>query len=276
MTSWGLALVSHRSASRIFIMQPGCSPLPAVTQDDDRQPCGGEERAGPWPLPCPQLQGCSSSVLGRRVRRVGSRLRVGSGPLLPLVIRGEGRSPSVALSAAACLAPRPGRLWRCFRCRLLPLGWSVATRPSHGCRSHNTSHATRVVFVFWDSLALAPEARTGVRTYRCALGRPPFTGAALGRRWPLSSVLRWWSPLVRLPTAEVVASADETVSATCGRTSGSLALMACPHPSDGGEGLFTVASALGQSLLLSSRPRRRSLSLLVQWSPASRLELVIL
>jgi hypothetical protein len=33
--------------------------------------------------------------------------------------------------------------------------------------------------------------------------------------------------------------------------------------------------ALRQSLLLSSRPRRRSLSLLVQWSPASRLEFVI-
>jgi hypothetical protein len=42
-----------------------------------------------------------------------------------------------------------------------------------------------------------------------------------------------------------------------------------------GEGLFTVAFALGQSLLLSSRPRRRSLSLLVQWSPVSRLEFVI-
>jgi hypothetical protein len=82
---------------------------------------------------------------------------------------------------------------------------------------------------------------------------------------------------VRLPTAEVVASADETVSATCGRTSGSLALMACPRPrvGDGGEGLFTVAFALRQSLLLSSHPRRRSLSLLVQWSPVSRLEFVI-
>jgi hypothetical protein len=42
-----------------------------------------------------------------------------------------------------------------------------------------------------------------------------------------------------------------------------------------GEGLFTVALALGQSLLLSSRPRRRSLSLLVQWSPMSRLEFVV-
>jgi hypothetical protein len=134
-TSWGLALFSHRSASRIFIMQPDCSPPPAVTQDDDHRPRGGEERAGSWPPPCPQLQGCSSSVLGRRVRRFGVRLRVGSGPLLPLVIGGEGHSPSVALAADACLAPWPERLWRCFQCRLLPLGRSVAARPPHRRRS---------------------------------------------------------------------------------------------------------------------------------------------
>jgi hypothetical protein len=58
---------------------------------------------------------------------------------------------------------------------------------------------------------------------RCRLGRPPFAGAVSVGRWPLSSVLRWW------PLEEVV-SADETVGATCGRTSGSLALMACPRP----------------------------------------------
>jgi hypothetical protein len=133
-TSWGMALASHRSASRIFIMQPDCSPPPAVTQDDDRRPRGGEERSGPWPPPYPQLQGCSSSVLGRRVHRVEARLRVGSGPLLPSVIEGEGRSSSVALSAAVGLAPRPKRLQCCFRCRLLPLGRSMATRPLHGCR----------------------------------------------------------------------------------------------------------------------------------------------
>jgi hypothetical protein len=66
--------------------------------------------------------------------------------------------------------------------------------------------------------------------------------------------------------AEVVAagegfSADETVGATCGQTSSPSALTACPHPSYGdvGEGLSTVASALRSSLLLFSRPRRRSL-----------------
>jgi hypothetical protein len=70
----GLALSSHHSASRIFIMQPGCSPSPMVIHRDDHQPCGGEKQAGLRPLPRPQLQGCSSSELGRRARRVGSYL----------------------------------------------------------------------------------------------------------------------------------------------------------------------------------------------------------
>jgi hypothetical protein len=64
VTLWGLALFSHRSASRIFIMQPGCCPSPMVIRRDDHQPCGGEKQAGLWPLPRPQLQGCSSSGLG--------------------------------------------------------------------------------------------------------------------------------------------------------------------------------------------------------------------
>jgi hypothetical protein len=73
-------------------------------------------------------------------------------------------------------------------------------------------------------------------------------------------------------------SADEIVGATCGRTSGSLALMACPRPSCGdvGEGLFTAAFSLRSSLLLLSRLRRRSLSLLLeQRSLASHLEFVV-
>jgi hypothetical protein len=61
-------------------------------------------------------------------------------------------------------------------------------------------------------------------------GKPPV------RRWLLSSVLRWSPPLVRLPTAEVVASAGETTSATCRRASNSLALMASLPPPVGGRG----------------------------------------
>jgi hypothetical protein len=70
-TSWKLVPFSHRSALRIFIMQPGRIPSPVVTQDGDLQLDGGEKRTGLRPLPLPQLQGCSSSVLGRGVCRVG-------------------------------------------------------------------------------------------------------------------------------------------------------------------------------------------------------------
>jgi hypothetical protein len=82
--------------------------------------------------------------------------------------------------------------------------------------------------------------------------------------------------------AEVVAagegfSTDETVGATHGLTSGSLALIACPRSSSGdvGEGLVAAASTLRSSLLLFSHPERRSLSLLLQWSAASQLEFVV-
>jgi hypothetical protein len=88
-TSWKLVPFSHRSASRIFIRQPGCTPSPVVTQDGDLQFDGGEKQAGLRPLPLPQLQGFSSSVLGRGVRRVGVGPCAGGGPLLPSVIGGR-------------------------------------------------------------------------------------------------------------------------------------------------------------------------------------------
>jgi hypothetical protein len=96
--------------------------------------------------------------------------------------------------------------------------------------------------------------------------------------------LEWGSASRQVATAvgaEVVAAgegfpADETVSATRGPTSSSLALIACPRPSSGdaGEGLVSAASALRSSLLLFGRPERRSLSLL-QWSAVGHLELVV-
>jgi hypothetical protein len=88
-TSWKLVPFSHRLASRIFIMQPGCTPSPAVTQDGDLQFDGGEKQAGLRPLPLPQLQGFSSSVLGRGVCRVGVGSCAGGDPLLPSVIGGR-------------------------------------------------------------------------------------------------------------------------------------------------------------------------------------------
>jgi hypothetical protein len=79
-TSQKLVPFSHRSASRIFIRQPGCIPSPMVTQDGDHQFDGGEKQAGLRPLPRPQLQGSSSSLLGRRARRAGACLRAGWRP----------------------------------------------------------------------------------------------------------------------------------------------------------------------------------------------------
>jgi hypothetical protein len=76
-TSWRLVPFSHRSASRIFVVQPGCIPSPMITQDGDHQFDGEEKQAGLQPLPRPQLQGSSSSLLGRRARRVGACLDVG-------------------------------------------------------------------------------------------------------------------------------------------------------------------------------------------------------
>jgi hypothetical protein len=86
----GLVPFSRCSASRIFIMQPGCTPPPAVTQDGDLQFDGGGKRARLRPLPLPQPQGFSSPGLGRGVCRVGVGPCVGSGPLLPSVIGGKG------------------------------------------------------------------------------------------------------------------------------------------------------------------------------------------
>jgi hypothetical protein len=101
-------------------------------------------------------------------------------------------------------------------------GWGVAARPPHGrwsrraqiCHIHGfsragsrtggrykTSYAAGAAGAFLDGLVLTPAVRTGTRTSSRALGRPPFAGTTLVRGWPLSSVLRWLLPLVRLPTA---------------------------------------------------------------------------
>jgi hypothetical protein len=140
-TSWGLALSSHRSASRIFIMQPDCSSLPVVTQNDDRQPCGGEERAGLWPPPCPQLQGCSSSVLG------GGQAELRSCPPHGLATRfflqyleekgvhqpcGGGELPPAARSGCGCPS--------IARATVAPCVGRPRPRPFPRCRPHRGDH----------------------------------------------------------------------------------------------------------------------------------------
>jgi hypothetical protein len=124
---------SHRSASRIFIRQPGCIPSPMVTQDGDHRFDGGEKQAGLRPLPRPQLQGSSSPELGRRVGQVGAYLRVGWRPASSSGIRGREPSSSSAEEASSShagegelLLPGQGAAFRPPSWRLGPAAPGVA------------------------------------------------------------------------------------------------------------------------------------------------------
>jgi hypothetical protein len=105
---------SHRSASRIFIMQPGCTPPPAVTQDGDLQFDGGESKPSRGLCPSLSLKDFHHQGWGGSVPSWGRPLR-GRRPAPSLSDRGEGRLLSVALAAAACLAF--GREWLRSRSR---------------------------------------------------------------------------------------------------------------------------------------------------------------
>jgi hypothetical protein len=132
---WGLALFNRRSASRIFIMQPGCSPSPMVIRRDDHQPCGGEKQTGLWPLLRPQLQGCSSSGLGRRAHRVGSCLP--RGPMTRFFLQHSGEK--------GILQPCGGDILQlCGEGELLLPGQGVAIRPPPERRSCRAQVATVV------------------------------------------------------------------------------------------------------------------------------------
>jgi hypothetical protein len=80
-------------------MQPGCSPPLVVIHKDDHQPRGGEKQAGLRPPSCPQLKGCSSSLLGWKASRVGVLPSAWAGdPLLPPAL-GEEAFTSLAEEA---------------------------------------------------------------------------------------------------------------------------------------------------------------------------------
>jgi hypothetical protein len=176
-TPWGLALSSRRLTSRIFIMQPGCSPPPMVTQDDDRQPCGGEGRAGLWSLPCPQLQGCLSSVLGQGQAELGPWLPHGLATRFFLQHSGEkgvhhpgrgGEPPPAARSG--CGSPSTARA-TVASCAGPPCPQLVLHRRSYrgGGGAYKTSYAAGAVSASLDGPILTPVATTRARTSSCVL-----------------------------------------------------------------------------------------------------------
>jgi hypothetical protein len=186
-TSWGLALFYHRSASRIFITQPGCNLPLVVIYKDEHQSRGGEKRARLRPPPCPQLQGCSSSSLGWKASQVGVLPSAWPGdPLLPLAFGGEGCSPTLQRRRTSATRVRPAA--GAVSCRVSgSLAWmalvppaaakrGAAVRPPHERQSrcaqvyrlrgallrchprgsHKTSYAVEVAAAFLDGLVLTP------------------------------------------------------------------------------------------------------------------------
>jgi hypothetical protein len=97
-----------------------------------------------------------------------------------------------------------------------------------------------------------------------ALVREDPSGDLPVGEWLPSSALRWW----RLKKSS---SPTGSPPPSALRASGSLALIACPHPSSGdvGEGLVAAASVLRPSLLQFGHLERRSLSLMPERASAS-------
>jgi hypothetical protein len=195
-----LAPFSHCSASRIFIRQPSCIPSPMVTQEGDHRFDGG--RSKPGFILCPPSASRIFIILagegGELSRSLPSR-----GLASPFFLRHLGWKPSSSSAEEASSSHAGGRRTAAARpwCNIPSSVRATVAGRTGG--SHNTSYAARAVLVFWDGPVLVFVARTGVRTYRCALGRPTLAGqvdAAIG--------------------AEVVAagegfSADEIVGAIC-------------------------------------------------------------
>jgi hypothetical protein len=188
-------------------------------------------------------------------------------PLLPPGFRGEGHTPALR---RRCPPAMRGKANCCFLDRVQ----LSVLHPGDGRRLHQgvAQHVVR--------------REGGTRVPRRSRSRS--CGESGSEDLPVhfgAAVARWCGvggQVAAVVGAEVVVaigdfSTDETVGATRGPTSGSLALMACPRPSSGdvGKGLLTTAFALRSSLLLFSRPRQRSLSRLMERSPASHPEFVI-
>jgi hypothetical protein len=152
---------------------------------------------------------------------------------------------------------------------------SAPGAPSHrksGCRvartrgPPKTSRAARAAFVFWGYPVFAPVRRLYAEVGAPIVREDPSGDLPVGRRRP-SSVLRWW----RLKKSSSLTGSPPPSAL---RASGSLALIACPRPSNGdvGEGVVAAASALRPSLLQFGHPERRSLSLLLERAAVSDLE----
>jgi hypothetical protein len=153
------------TGSMVGRSKPGCGLCPALSFKDLHHPCWGVGRARAC-LCMGWRPASSSGIWGWK----------------PSSSSAEEASSSHA-GGRRTAAARPG-------CSIPSSARAAVVGRTRG--SHNTSYAAKAVLVFWDSPILVLVARTGVRTYRCALGRPALAGAVLVGRWTPPSVLRWW------------------------------------------------------------------------------------
>jgi hypothetical protein len=255
------------TSSMVGRSKPGCGLCPALSFKDLHHPCCGGGRAEPELY----LQYGPTSHLF--LQHSGERALTGLAEGRTLTARGRSAAGVVSSSMHGSLAqlalaqlpvppPTAGA-----ECGYLPAVRAVVASCAPGDRPRRRTPLGRRSCSWIVSCSLRHDA--SVR--RSVLARPG------GLEWGSAG-----GQVAAVVGGEVVAvgegfSADETVDATRGLTSGSLALIACPRPSSGdaGEGLVAAASALRSSMLLFSRPERRSLSLLMERSTASHLEFVV-
>jgi hypothetical protein len=160
-----------------------------VIQDDDHQLRGGEKQAGLRPLPRPQLQGCSSSGLGRGRTESGFYLPHGPAGRLFLQHSGERALTGLAeganfdnagpddrkrrqlqrawlASSAGSVAASNAASYRLIR------AWPSVHRTGDCCAvrtggSSKTSYAAWAAFVFLDCLVLTPARRLCAEVGAC-------------------------------------------------------------------------------------------------------------
>jgi hypothetical protein len=232
--------------------KPGCDLCPALSFKDLHHPCWGGGRTEPeLYLPHgfvghPLLQHSGEKVLTGLAEGADSDNAGLDG-------RERRQLQRVGLAGSAGSGSAPGA----------PSRRTSGRRAARTGGPPKTSPVAREAFVFLGCPAFAPVRRL-LHGGRCSPVREDSSGDLPVGRWLPSLTLRWWRlKKSSLPTRSPPPSAL--------RASGSLALIACPHPSSGdvGEELVAAASSLRSSLLLFGHSEQRSLSLLPERASAS-------
>jgi hypothetical protein len=154
------------TSSMVGRSKPGCGLCPALSFKDLHHPCWGGGRGEPRP---------TFAWAG-----------------IPLLPPASGVETILQLYGGGVLQPCQGRRTAAAQpgCSISSSVRAMVASCTGG--SLNTSYDARAVLMFWDDPILVFVARMGVRTCKCALGRPAPAGVVLVGRWTPPPVLRWW------------------------------------------------------------------------------------